>query len=303
MSLMFAKRIVILGGISFVLSGCSVVHDISSAVGIKSPKDEVAQGSVDPDEKHGFDKESQQVFDVAEATYNRGDYRTAIGLYQRVFELNPDNPEPMLRIGSILNKRGEPLAAGQAYRQVLAVDPMNVEAKRGLGLSFMARGQMDLAIEQFSEGLGIEKNTKLLNAMGVAYDKKGERQTAQRYYKAGLEIDKDNLTLLSNYGLSMSYEGRHDEALAILYPLSKNPKATVQHRQILAMAYTLSGDLDAAEQTSRIDMDDADVAKRMRYFNSLSPKVSSPSSLAVNDTTIREKAKSPVEPIDSEVID
>ncbi|WP_417453456.1 tetratricopeptide repeat protein [Kiloniella sp.] len=302
MSLILAKRIVILGGISVVLSGCSVMHNISSAVGIKLPKNEVAQGSVDPVEDNGMDEQSQQVFDIAEATYNRGDYRTAIGLYQRVFELNPDNPQPMLRIGAILNKRGEPLAAGQAYRQVLAVDPQNVEAKRGLGLSFMARGQLDLAIEQFSEGLAVEKNTKLLNAMGVAYDKKGERQTAQEYYKAGLEMDKENLTLQSNYGLSMSYEGRHDEALAILYPLSKNPKATVQHRQILAMAYTLSGDLDAAEQTSRIDMDDADVAKRMRYFNSLTPETTKPSSLAVNDSTVRAKAKSPVEPIESQVI-
>ncbi|WP_085900344.1 tetratricopeptide repeat protein [Kiloniella majae] len=269
MSLLFAKRIVILGGISFVLSGCSVMHNISSAVGIKLPKKEVAQGSVEPNKNQGFNDETQQVFDIAEATYNRGDYRTAIGLYQRVFELNPDNPEPMLRIGAILNKKGEPLAAGQAYRQVLAVNPANLEGKRGLGLSFLARGQIDLAIEQFSEGLAIEKTPKLLNAMGVAYDKKGERQTAQKYYKEGLKIDKSNLTLQSNYGLSMSYEGRHDQALAVLYPLSKNPKATVQHRQILAMAYTLSGDLDAAEQTSRIDMDDADVAKRMRYFNSL----------------------------------
>ncbi|WP_085904690.1 tetratricopeptide repeat protein [Kiloniella majae] len=302
MSLLFAKRIVILGGISFVLSGCSVMHNISSAVGIKLPKKEVAQGSVEPNDTQGYDEETQQVFDIAEATYNRGDYRTAIGLYQRVFELNPDNPEPMLRIGAILNKKGEPLAAGQAYRQVLAVDPVNLEAKRGLGLSFLTRGQMDLAIEQFSEGLAIEKTPKLLNAMGVAYDKKGERQTAQKYYKEGLDIDKSNLTLQSNYGLSMSYEGRHDEALAVLYPLSKNPKATVQHRQILAMAYTLSGDLDAAEQTSRIDMDDADVAKRMRYFNSLTPTKFNSSSLAENDHTIRKEAQSPIENIESETI-
>ncbi|MEH6632198.1 MAG: tetratricopeptide repeat protein [Halopseudomonas aestusnigri] len=271
MTLVYIKRMLLLMGIPFILSGCSYVYDFSNVVGASLTASSVTQGSASSIETDELDEETAQIYKIAEKTYQRGDVRTAIGLFQRAFELNPDNPQPMLRVGEILNKHGEPLAAGQAYRQVLAIDPLNVDAKRGLGITFMKRGQIDLAIEQFSDGLAIEKNAKLLNVMGVAYDRKGERQTAQRYYLEGLEIDMTNLTLRSNYGLSMAYEGRHDEAIALLYPLSKDPKATIKHRQLLAMAYSLAGDFDAAEQTTRIDMDDMDVAKRMRYFHSLQP--------------------------------
>ncbi len=271
MALVYIKRVILLIGVPFVLSGCTLLNDFTTAMSASISGADTAQGSVVGIETKELDEETAQVYKVAEETYKKGDIRTAIGLYQRAFELEPDNPQPMLRVGEILNRHGEPLAAGQAYRQALAVDPLNVDAKRGLGVSFMKRGQIDLAIEQFSEGLAIEKNTKLLNVMGVAYDSKGERQTAQQYYLEGLELDENNLTLRSNYGLSMAYEGRHNEAIALLYPLSKEPKATMKHRQLLAMAYSLSGDFDAAEQTTRIDMDDVDVAKRMRYFHSLQP--------------------------------
>ncbi|OUS14368.1 hypothetical protein A9Q97_04010, partial [Rhodospirillales bacterium 47_12_T64] len=262
MALVYIKRVILLIGVPFVLSGCTLLNDFTTAMSASISGADTAQGSAVGIETKELDEETAQVYKVAEETYKKGDIRTAIGLYQRAFELEPDNPQPMLRVGEILNRHGEPLAAGQAYRQALAVDPLNVDAKRGLGVSFMKRGQIDLAIEQFSEGLAIEKNTKLLNVMGVAYDSKGERQTAQQYYLEGLELDENNLTLRSNYGLSMAYEGRHNEAIALLYPLSKEPKATMKHRQLLAMAYSLSGDFDAAEQTTRIDMDDVDVAKR-----------------------------------------
>ncbi|MFD2207234.1 tetratricopeptide repeat protein [Kiloniella antarctica] len=268
MTLVYIKRMILLMGIAFMLSGCSYINDFSNVVGASIKVDSVAQGSTSI-ETEELDEETAQIYKIAEETYRRGDVRTAIGLYQRAFELSPHNPQPMLRVGEILSDHGEPLAAGQAYRQVLVVDPLNVEAKRGLGITFMKRGQTDLAIEQFADGLAIEKNTKLLNVMGVAYDQKGERQTAQRYYLEGLELDQNNLSLRSNYGLSMAYQGRHNEAIAMLYPLSKEPAATVRHRQLLAMAYSLAGDFDAAEQTTRIDMDDVDVAKRMRYFHSL----------------------------------
>ncbi|MCZ4281936.1 tetratricopeptide repeat protein [Kiloniella laminariae] len=275
MDLCSFKRTIFLGSAMLALSGCSVMNDISLAFKEMTQKGaSPEEGSTVTSHEDDVDPATAEVYNIAEETYKRGDIRTAIGLYQRAFELDPSNPRPMIRIGEILIRQGEHLAAGQAYRQALVVEPKNTEAKRGLGVSFLSRGQVDLAIEQFSEGLAIEKDSKLLNVMGVAYDKKEERQTAQKYYREGLEMDPDNLTLRSNLGLSLAHAGQHNEAITLLYAVSKEPRATIAHRQMLAMAYTLAGDLEAAEQTSRIDMDDADVAQRMRYFGSLNPSES-----------------------------
>jgi hypothetical protein len=42
-----------------------------------------------------------------------------------------------------------------------------------------------------------------------------------------------------------------------------------QHRQVLAMAYGLAGNEEAAAQTARIDLGEDAVAQNLRLYNSL----------------------------------
>ncbi|MGF1608975.1 MAG: hypothetical protein ACFCUQ_06240 [Kiloniellales bacterium] len=206
---------------------------------------------------------------VADATRARGDLATAAGLYQRAHELAPERVEPLIRLGFTLNQAGATVQAAEAFRMALQLESKNTEALRGLGLAMLQRNQVDLAIEQFWAALAIEEDPRLYNALGVAFDMKGDHVGAQTYYYTGLDVDPDSLALRTNLGLSLALSGNYAESISILDEVSRNPAASVQHRQTLALAYGLAGEVEAATQTGLVDLDAAAVERNLRYYEAL----------------------------------
>lgn len=206
---------------------------------------------------------------VADSTRDRGDLVTAAALYRRAHKASPQEVEPLLRMGTTLSAVGATAEAGQAFRHALRIEPSNAEALRGLGLAMLRRSQVDLAIGHFHSALAVEEDARLYNALGVAYDIKSDHQAAQAYYRVGLQVEPTNLSLRSNYGLSLSLAGDHIESIEVLSFLASDPMAGPEHRQVLAMAYGLAGDTEAAAQTARIDLGEADVNRNLNYYRSL----------------------------------
>jgi len=211
----------------------------------------------------------QPILRVADATRARGDLATAAGLYQRAHELTPERIEPLIRLGFTLNQAGATAQAADVFRMALQLEPENAEALRGFGLALMQRNQVELAIDQFWAALAIEEDAKLYNALGVAFDMKGDHIGAQTYYYTGLDVDPDSLSLRTNLGLSLALSGNYGESISVLDEVSRNPAATVQHRQTLALAYGLAGDVEAATQTGLLDLDAAAVEHNLRYYEAL----------------------------------
>lgn len=211
----------------------------------------------------------QPILRVADATRARGDLATAAGLYQRAHELAPERVEPLIRLGFTLNQAGATAQAADAFRMALQLEPENTEALRGFGLALMQRDQVDLAIDQFWAALAIEEDPRLYNALGVAYDMQGDHIGAQTYYYTGLDVDPVNLSLRTNLGLSLALSGNYAESITVLDEVSRNPAATVQHRQTLALAYGLAGDVEAATRTGLMDLDAVAVERNLRYYQAL----------------------------------
>ncbi len=206
---------------------------------------------------------------VADSTRDRGDLVTAAALYRRAHEAAPQDVEPLIRMGLTLSAAGATAEAGQAFRRALRIEPANSEALRGLGLAMLRRNQVDLAIEHFQSALSVDEDARLYNALGVAYDMKNDHQAAQAYYRVGLQVEPANLSLRSNYGLSLSLAGNHRESIEVLSFLASDPMAGPEHRQVLAMAYGLAGDTEAAAQTARIDLGETAVMQNLNYYRSL----------------------------------
>jgi len=213
--------------------------------------------------------EADSIVRVADATRDRGDLATAAALYRRAHEIAPMEVDTLLQLGFTLSQTGSSAEAAEAFRRVLRIDQDNTKALRGLGMAMLQRNQVDLAIEHFQAALALEEDVRLYNALGVGYDMKGDHQAAQAYYRVGLQVEPANLSLRSNYGLSLALSGAFDEAIGVLGSLASDPMASPQHRQILAMAYGLAGDVEAAAQTARIDLGEAAVTQNLRLYDSL----------------------------------
>jgi Flp pilus assembly protein TadD len=244
------------GSLALVMGGCSMIMP------------DVGKGSLNAGTENQL-SEADSIVRVADATRERGDLATAAALYRRAHEVDPQQTDTLLRLGSTLSQTGNSAEAAEAFRRVLRIDSNNTEALRGLGMTMLQRNQVDLAIQHFQSALALEEDVRLYNALGVGYDMKGDHQAAQAYYRVGLQVEPNNLSVRSNYGLSLALSGAYDEAISVLGSLASDPMAGPQHRQVLAMAYGLAGNEEAAAQTARIDLGEDAVAQNLRLYNSL----------------------------------
>ncbi len=203
---------------------------------------------------------------LADSARAMGNLDGAAGLYSRAAMAAPDDPELQVRLGFTLHKLGAQLEAEAAFRRAIAADLGNADALRGLGITLIARDMPHHAIEYLEEAIAARPDSRAYNAMGVALDMVGERVSAREAYGAGLAGDPENLSLLNNFGLSLTLSRHYAEAIAVLGRAVDNPKATPRHRQNLALAYGLAGRLDKAAEVANTDLDMRAVRGNLRYY-------------------------------------
>ncbi|MEX2455195.1 MAG: tetratricopeptide repeat protein [Rhodospirillaceae bacterium] len=205
---------------------------------------------------------------VADATAAAGDLASATAMYRRAYEADPLNAEVMQRLGETLLHLGEHDEAARVFRKAAANGP-NAEALRGLARALIGLDQPRAAISQLEAALEIAESVNAYNAMGVAYDLLGDHGAAQAFYRTGLDVDAANAVLQNNLGLSLAVSGRHEEAISVLRRSARSPGATARQRLNLALAYGLAGEMSAAAETARIDLDERSVEQNLAFYATL----------------------------------
>jgi Flp pilus assembly protein TadD len=226
-------------------------------------------GACDPPAiTHGDDY--QTAVREAEAARLAGNIDTAIPLYDRALQADPQGSEAKLGLGKALLTIGAAEEAAAQFRDVLARQSNNSTARRGLASALIAMGQPTLAEQQIDEALRADANDyHALNLLGVVLDMQGRHAEAQANYHRGLELAPDDPGLRSNYGLSLAITGQPQAAIAMLAPLASSRNATPRIRQNLAFAYAMAGDLSNALQLCRRDMDEVSAQRQLSYFAQL----------------------------------
>ncbi len=206
---------------------------------------------------------------VGDQTRARGDLATAVTMYRRVADIAPFNPQPYLAMGDTLLALGAYNDATKAYHDAISRGA-TVDAYRGLGNALIGQGQPGLALTQFDEAIRrAGDDVRGYSGKGVALDMLGDYAAAQRVYRRALEIDSDNKTVLNNLGLSLAFSGAPQEAIDLLLPVALDPEATPRHRQNLALAYGLAGNMPEAAKIARMDLDEESVQKNLAYYQLL----------------------------------
>ena len=205
---------------------------------------------------------------VADASAAAGDMATAVALYRKAHKAEPGNPEVLGRLGGALLRIGENDQALDIYLRATRIGG-GVDAHVGMAKALIALDRPEAAIDRLNEALKGEESSRVYNAMGVAYDLIGDHGAAQAYYRTGLDIAPGNPGLLNNLGLSLSVSGRHDEAIRVLRKSASGPRATARNRLNLALAYGMAGEMTAAAETARIDLDETSVQRNLSFYATL----------------------------------
>jgi Flp pilus assembly protein TadD len=206
----------------------------------------------------------------ADEARQAGDFDAAIPLYGRALQARPDGVEAKLGLGQSYLTVGLPEEAAALFRDVLDRRSGEQAARRGLAMALISLGQTQLAERQLQAAVQADpRDWRTLNAYGVVLDMQGRHAEAQARYWQGIEIAPDSVALRSNYGLSLAISGQALEAIAQLAPLVGSRGADGRVRQNLAFAYAMNGDLENCLQVSRRDLGEASAQRQLQYFMQL----------------------------------
>lgn len=196
-----------------------------------------------------------------------GDTDTAIPLYGRALQANPEGLEAKLGLGQSYLSLGASEEAAALFRDVLAKRSSDETARRGLASALLTMGQVELAEKQLQSLLRDDAGDyRALNSLGICFDMQGKHAEAQATYRKGIELAPEFLSLRSNLGLSLAISGQPRDAIAQLAPIATGRGADARVRQNLAFAYAMAGDLENALQTSRRDIDESNAQRQLSYF-------------------------------------
>jgi tetratricopeptide (TPR) repeat protein len=86
----------------------------------------------------------------------------AIAVAQKGCEMVPSYSPGFVALGRALAENGDPAAASNAYRQALALDPVNLAALTGLASSCLGCGQSEEALELLTQAQSIDPDDKVV---------------------------------------------------------------------------------------------------------------------------------------------
>lgn len=183
----------------------------------------------------------------------RGEYEKAGHVYRQLLDRDKDNLHYLMGYADAARRAGKSDLAQRSFEALLKVEPNNIEAKEGLGLSLLAQNNFAEAGRVFTEIMKQDpKRWRSLNAMGLLFVQRFMYDDALLYFAEALKVSPNNPSVLNNAGLTQAVQRNFPDARTALEAASAlaEPGSLLQ-KQIdlnLAMVYGIAGDTDKAEE-------------------------------------------------------
>ncbi|MDB5695267.1 MAG: hypothetical protein JWN21_810 [Sphingomonas bacterium] len=158
--------------------------------------------------------------------------------------------------------RGEADTAIVAAEQAVAFAPRVADYRMLLGQGYLKAGRFASAGQAFADVLQLEpSNGKAALNLALTQIAGGDWQAA----RATLTQHSDTIPA-SDRGLGMALAGDTAGAVALLTTVARSPGATAKIRQNLALTYALAGQWQIARVVATADMSPADVDARLEQW-------------------------------------
>lgn len=193
--------------------------------------------------------------------HSKGDYRTALKLYEEAYEKGMDKPR-LLRGYSVLLIRTSQFDKALEVLKRMEKMPMDAKEKTDLHINYAIilwqKGHLDRAMEILEDEFRHTKNGTLYSIIGYLKIEQGDAEEAIRFNKEALEYDDEDPVFLDNLGQTY-YRLVGDKETARIYfdkAIALKPKA-IDTNYFLALYDIENGDIESAKDrldTARVGM-------------------------------------------------
>ena len=158
----------------------------------------------------GLPAEAKSIyFELAENYVSKKNIKKAIKIYEKIIELEKDNPKLRLNLAKLYTKEKMFDAAVEQYNWIAE--------------NYIEAGKIDEAESILNEAHKLKpSDLSTINNLITVYKKKGEDEKAIPFIEKALESDKDNLDLLKYLGLVLYKKGEFDRAEKIFRKLMEH---------------------------------------------------------------------------------
>lgn len=234
-----------------------------------------------------FGKETEQtpvvpaavVSDEERALLTQADTARALGrtdeataLYERAAAMQ-GGVRAHLELAGLYRAGNRPQEALNILEQAYALSPGNAEVMKEYAQQLLRMNQDDKARDIALLGLTRSpEDVRLMNALGVSFDRAGEHTLAQERYLDAMEVlsgTVDREYTVNNLGLSYVASGDYDKAIALVEPEVTAAANQPALRQLLALAYGAKGDADKAYELGLIDLNVQQVGENLEFYRAL----------------------------------
>jgi tetratricopeptide (TPR) repeat protein len=144
-------------------------------------------------------------------------YQDALAFWTDAVSKNPDAAKAHFNFGAALHKRGQIDLAMDHYSQALQVKPNYAGAHNNLGNILANRGQIDEAIVHYAAALRREPQfAEAHYNWGNALASRGQLDEALAHYAESLRLNPDSAELHYNWGVTLIRKGQSADAVAHL---------------------------------------------------------------------------------------
>lgn len=159
----------------------------------------------------------RQISEKAQAEIDRGNYEAARSDLVALVNEEPDSPEALQRLGTVLLHEGRPAEAEGLFHAALARDHDYVDAMLGLGQIEAQRGDAVTALKRFEMAIAIDpRRPRAYYFLGRAREAIGQVDEALAAYFRALEADPNDVATIARIAAIQLGRGQPDQALVRL---------------------------------------------------------------------------------------
>ncbi len=159
----------------------------------------------------------QQISERAQAAIDRGDYERARADLVQLVTQEPDSPEALQRLGTVLMLEGRLAEAERCFHDALARDHDYVEAILGLGQVEAQRGDAASALKRFEMAISIDpRRPRAHYLLGHMREAVGQTDEALAAYFRALEFDANDVPSIVRIAAIQLARSQPDQALSRL---------------------------------------------------------------------------------------
>ncbi len=159
----------------------------------------------------------RQISEKAQAEIDSGDYESARCDLVSLVNEEPDSPEALQRLGTVLMHQGRSAEAESLFQAALARDPDYVDAMLGLGQIEAQRGDTINALKRFEMAIAIDpRRPRAYFFLGQAREAVGQVDEALAAYFRALEADPNDVATIARVAAIQLGRNQPDQALVRL---------------------------------------------------------------------------------------